>query len=239
MKKLLITQTFLFLVFLNSAANAMFNDDPWLTKVMSEFDYHQEEGENVLGWDIDIWSGRDLNKFWIKSEGEYAGSELEEAKLELVYSQAISAYWDQQFGLRHDFEPKVEGETRSWLSYGFIGTAPYFISVDARIFVGEESSSQLLIELERELMITQEWVLTPELDIVANGRSNKQFGEGSGLAEIDFSVRLGYERNGNRKFQPFIGLSAKQLFGSTRRIARVSGNNTSTLTVMIGIHSWF
>ena len=111
--------------------------------------------------------------------------------------------------------------------------------MDARVFVGEESSSQLLVELEREMMITQEWVLTPELDIIANGRTNERFGEGSGLSEVEFSLRLGYERNGNRKFQPFVGLTARQTFGATRRLAKADGESSGDIEAIIGIHSWF
>lgn len=236
MKKLIIV---LMVVLISSHAQAMFNDDPWLTKVMSEIEYLQEDGENVIEWDIDIWYGKDLSKFWIKSSGEYAESEIENANIELVYSRAISAYWDRQFGVRHDFKPDPGGDTRNWLSYGYIGTAPYFIEVDARIFIGEESSSKLLIELERELMITQEWVLTPELDIVLNGRTNERFAEGSGLSEIEFSLRLGYERNGNRKFQPFIGFAVNQAFGATKHLLKTEGDSSGDIEAIIGIHSWF
>ncbi len=223
----------------SSSAIAMFNDDPWLTKIMSELEYLQEDGEGVLEWDIDAWTGRDLSKFWLKTAGEYADDEFESANIEFVYSHAISAYWDQQFGVRHDFEPDLNNADRNWVSYGFIGTAPYFVSVDARVFIGEESSSQLLIELERELMLTQEWVLTPEMDIIANGRTNPAFGEGSGLSEIEFSLRLGYEHDGNRRFQPFVGIVGKQLFGSTRRLARADGKDSSDLELMLGAHFWF
>ena len=57
--------------------------------------------------------------------------------------------------MRHDLKADNEAETRNWASYGFIGTAPYFVEVDARIFVGEDASSQLLIELERKMMLSQ------------------------------------------------------------------------------------
>jgi copper resistance protein B len=214
-------------------------DNPWLTKVMSEFEYLQENGEPVVEWDVDAWYGRDLSKFWIKSSGEYADSEVERASIEFVYSRAVSTYWDQQFGVRHDVKPKRDGDTRNWLSCGYIGTAPYFVAVDARVFVGEDSSSQLLIELEREMMLTQEWVLTPELDIVANGRTNQQYQEGSGLAEAELSLRLGYERDGNRKLQPFIGVTARQAFGQTKDFAKARGQDSRTLEAMIGIHWWF
>ncbi|MBT8114609.1 MAG: copper resistance protein B [Arenicella sp.] len=212
-------------------------DDPWLSKIMSEIELFRSEDETVMEWDIDAWMGRDLAKFWVKTSGEMEGSEVEEANIELVYSRAVSAYWDQQFGVRHDIKPDPGGDTRNWLSYGYIGTAPYFIEVDARLFVGEESSTQLLIELEREIMLTQRWVLTPELDITANGSSNEKYREGSGLSEVEFSIRLGYERS--RKFQPFIALAARQAFGSTSDFAKQDGNDSSDIEALVGIHSWF
>lgn len=241
MRKLLKHLTFAVALIPISTATtwAGMGDDPLLTKVMTEVEYLPNEGSGALEWDVDAWVGRDLYKIWLKSSGEYTGSEVEDANIELVYSRAVYTTWDQQFGIRHDFKPDPDGQARDWLSFGYIGTAPYFVAVDARVFVGEESSTQLLIELEREIMLTQEWVLTPELDIVANGRTNETFGEGSGLSEVELSLRLGYERNGNRKFQPFLGLVASQTFGGTRRFEKSRGNDSGDFQVMIGIHSWF
>ena len=236
MKKLMVVMC---IVFLPQVCWAAMGDDPWLTKVMSEVEYLQEDCENVLEWDVNAWYGRDLSKFWFKSSGEYAGSEFESANVEFVYSRAVSAYWDQQVGVRHDLKPDPEGDTRNWVSYGYIGTAPYFFAVDARIFVGEESSTQLLIEVEREMMLTQQWVLTSELDIVANGSTNQKYQEGSGLSNIEFGLRLGYERDGNRKFQPFVGLTARQTFGQTKNFAKADGQKSGGLEALIGIHSWF
>lgn len=232
-------------VFLSAAdkAFAAMGDDPLLTKVMSEFEYQPSEGDGALEWDIDAWVGRDLYKVWVKSSGEVSRSnsesEVEDANLELVYSRAVYTTWDQQFGVRHDFKPNPDGRTRNWVSFGYIGTAPYFVEVDARVFLGEESSSQFLIELEREIMLTQEWVLTPELDIVANGHTSPTFSEGSGLSEIEFSLRLGYEADGNRKFQPFIGITGRQTFGGTKRFEKLAGNRSGDIQALLGIHSWF
>lgn len=216
-------------------------DDPWLTKVMGEVEFLSEDGHDVVEWEIDTWLGRDLSKFWLKTEGEYARSDdesgIEEAQIELLYSQAVAPYWDRQFGIRHDIEPEVDGDTRSWLVAGFIGTAVGFWEVDANLYVGEESSVQLNIELEKELMITQKWVLTPEFDITFNGKTNEEFGEGSGLSEIEAGLRLGYEPN--RKFQPFIAIEAHQTFGATRRIEKAEGHDSGELTLLAGIHFWF
>lgn len=240
MRNLLLICTGLATLTTDFVAHAMFNDDPLLSKVMAEFELFEEAGETALEWDVDIWIGRDLNKVWIKTAGERVGSEFEDANIEIVNSRAISAYWDHQFGLRQDLGAESNsGKNRTWVSYGFIGTAPYFVEVDARLFVGEESSSQILIELEREIMLTQEWVLTPELDIVANGRSNRQYNEGSGLAEIEFSLRLGYEHEGNRKFQPFLGVSAVQKIGATRSLAKADDRESSDFKLIVGVHGWY
>ena len=217
------------------------DDDPWLTKVMGEFEVLREEDNNVVEWEVDAWLGRDLYKFWIKTEGEYADSnkesEVESAQVDFLYSQAVSAFWDVQFGFRQDFRPKIDGDTRSWLVFGYNGTAQGFWNVDANLYVGEESSVQLDIELEKELMLTQKWVLIPEIDITFNGDTNERFGEGSGLSVIEASLRLGYEPS--RKFQPFIGISGKQTFGATKSIEESEGNKSNNLSVIAGIEFWF
>lgn len=245
MKHCRLKSIFLSTLLLASAPTtfAAMGDDPLLTKVMSEFEYLPSEAKGALEWNVDAWLGRDLHKVWLKSSGEgvrgESGNEIENANIELVYSRAVHTTWDQQFGLRHDYNSDSDINSRDWVSFGYIGTAPYFIAVDARLFVGEESSTQLLIELEREIMLTQEWVLTPELDVIANGRSNADFGEGSGLAEVEFSLRLGYEHNGNRKFQPFIGITGHQRFGGTKRLHKKEGHKSGGIEAMLGIHSWF
>ena len=234
MKKLIILFT---LLLVTSPLNAMFNDNPRLSKTVAEIEYFNDQGTGTLEWDIDAWYGRDLSKFWLKTAGELSNSEVENANIELVYSQAASAYWDRQFGVRHDIKPEVNGNTRNWLSFGYIGTAPYFLDVDARLFIGEESSTQLLIELEREIMLSQRWVLTPELDIIANGKTNQTYREGAGLSSLEFSLRLGYEHS--KKFQPFIGFTAQQSFGRTRSLQREDGNSTSDIEINMGLHFWF
>ncbi len=228
----------------SSNAFAMKSADPLLSKIMGEIAIGSADGEQELEWDIDTWIGRDLNKFWIKTSGAYSfnssdgeKSDIETANIEFVVSRAVAPYWDQQFGLRHDLEDAEGNPTRNWLSYGYIGTTPYFIGVDARVFVGEEFSTQFLLEAEREFMITQEWVLTSELDLVVNGSSNVERAEGSGLSLINFELRLGYERS--RKFQPFVGLAFKQLFGQTRNFEKSAGGESSNLEALIGIEAWF
>jgi len=214
-------------------------DDPLLSKTMGEIELLKEGEADVAEWEIDTWIGRDLQKFWIKTEGEYAReeneSEIESAQIELLYSRTVSAYWDQQFGIRTDIEPD---NGRHWLAFGYRGTAPGFWEIDANVYLGEESSAQFNVEIEKELMLTQRWVITPEFEFTANGNTNRDFEEGSGLDNVLFGVRLGYETK-NRKFQPFIGVEGKQFFGATKNIRKTIGKDTNNLSVIAGIHFWF
>lgn len=218
---------------------AMKSADPWLSKVMGEAAYSSSSEDQELEWDIDAWTGRDLQKFWLKTSGSYGFDEsgIETANIELVYSKAITSNWDSQFGMRHDLKDAANNPTRNWVSFGYIGTAPYFIEIDARIFVGEESSSQILLEAEREFMLTQKWVITSELDLTVNGNTNPARDEGSGLSEINFELKLGYEPS--RQFQPFIGLGLKQLFGGSKNFVKQAGGDSGKFQALIGIEAWY
>lgn len=216
------------------------SDDPLLRKTMGEIETLKEGDADVIEWEVDTWIGYDFNKLWIKTEGEYAKeegeSETESANIEMVWSHAVAPYWDRQIGIRYDFKPD-EPDNRTWLSVGFRGTAPYFWEIDANLYIGEDSSSQLNIEVEKELMLTQKWVITPEFDITVNGNTNEEYGEGSGLASIEAGIRIGYEFS--RQFQPFIGIEGKQLFGKTKKLEDAEGHDTDNLSVIAGIHFWF
>lgn len=220
---------------------AMGNDDPWLSKFnVDKLQYFQEGGNNAMAWEVDWWLGQDLSKLWIKTAGEYVDSEeeagVESGNVQFVYSRAISPFWDWQAGLRHDFEPEVDGDKRNWVSFGFLGTGYNFWEVDTSLFVGEESSTQLRLELEREYMITQKWVLTPIFEFIVNGTDNEKYGEGSGLSLAEFSLRLGYEPN--RQFQPYIGITASQTFGNTRDYREAEGEEGGNFSAIVGVHFW-
>ncbi|MGH1427854.1 MAG: copper resistance protein B [Arenicella sp.] len=216
-------------------------DDPILSKTMGEIELLKEGDADVAEWEIDTWIGRDLQKFWIKTEGEYAReddeSEIESAEIEFLYGKAVRANWDVQFGLRTDLEPD-EPDGRNWLVFGFKGLAPGFWDVDANFYIGEESSSQLNIEIEREFMLTQRWVLTPEFELTANGRSNPEYGEGSGLESAELSIRLGYETR-SRRLQPFVAIEGVQYFGATKNLRQQENEDTSNVSLVLGLHFWF
>lgn len=214
---------------------AIGSDDPLLTMLkIDQLEIIAISDNNDLAWDSQAWIGRDLNKFWIKTEGERIDSEIEEAELQLLYSKAISPYWDAQIGWRHDTRPIPN---RDWLVLGVQGVAPYFFETDIAVFVGEEGIVGLRTEWEYELLLTQKWVLTPEIEANFFSKNDSEVGLGSGLSDIEISFRLRYEIS--REFAPYIGIEWQKSLGDTADFAREEGGRTSDIKWLVGIRLWF
>ena len=97
--------------------------------------------------------------------------------------------------------------------------------------------SALRLEFEYELMLTQRWVVVPELEANIYGNNDSEKGIGSGLSELEFSLRLLYEVK--REFAPYIGINWEKVLGNTADYAEAAGEETSETEFTIGVHAWF
>lgn len=211
------------------------DDDPYIGKFMLDrLEVIDDEDSNTLVWEASAWIGRDLEKFWFKTEGVYEDSEFHAAEYQLLYGWAIAPYWDLMAGWRLDSKPKPD---RNWMAVGVQGVAPYFIETEATLFIGEEDMSALRLEFEYELMLTQRWVVVPELEANIYGNNDSEKGIGSGLSELEFSLRLLYEVK--REFAPYIGINWEKVLGNTADYAEAAGEETSETEFTIGVHAWF
>ncbi len=218
-----------------SGALAAADDDPLLLKLMiDKLEWRAADGPNPWVWDADAWVGKDLNKLWFKTEGEYADGTTEAAFGEALYSRAISPYWDLQAGWRHDFRPQP---SRDWFAIGFQGLAPYWFEVDATLYAGGNGTVFGRLDAEYELMITQRLVLSPELETNFYGNDDPARGIGSGFSDLELGLRLRYEIR--REFAPYIGVNWEKKFGGTADYAREEGESTSDLQVVVGLRAWF
>jgi copper resistance protein B len=210
-------------------------DDPLLTKVMlDQLEYRFGNGDNPLAWDAQAWIGKDLNKLWIKSEGDYLEGRVGETELQVLYSRAVSTYWDVQAGWRGDLEPSP---TRNWLALELEGLAPYFFDVEASVFLGESGRTAARLKVEYELLFTQQLILTPEVEINVYGKDDAAVGIGSGVSNLGAGVRLRYEIR--REFAPYVGIDWNHLFGDTATYAEDEGEDTDTVRFLVGIRAWF
>ncbi len=210
-------------------------DDPVLILLMlDELERRGSGSDRVDSWDAEAWFGRDLDKLWIKSEGQRASGSTQHAELQFLYSKAVATYWDFQVGVRQDPEPSP---SRSWAAVGFQGLAPYYFEIDAAIFIGESGRTALRFEAEYEFLLTQRLVLTPEIEVNVYGKDDPAIGVGSGLSDVEAGLRLRYEIR--REFAPYIGVNWSRLYGATADFARASGGRTSDTEFLIGIRVWY
>lgn len=218
-----------------SGVLAMGDDDPLLTMVrVDKLEVAVDEARVPQRLEADAWIGRDLNKLWLKTELEREGSETEQADIQLLLSRAISPYWDLQAGWKHDFQPTP---SKDWLALGVHGLAPYYFETDATLFVASSGRTSFEVEAEYELLFTQQWILSPEIELTFNGYNDEATGQGSGLASAEFGLRLRYEIQ--REFAPYIGINWEKAFGNTASYKRQEGADTSDTQFVIGVRAWF
>ena len=210
-------------------------DDPLVYRVMiDKLEIRDADGDNPLVWDAQAWIGYDLNKFWIKTEGERVDGETEEADIELLYSRAIAPFWDLQAGWRRDIEPTPD---RDWLALSLKGLAPYLFEVDASLYIGESGRFAANLDAEYEYMFTQRLILSPEIEMNLYSDRDEERSIGSGLSNLEAGLRLRYEIR--REFAPYIGVNWTRLFGGTADFAEAEGGDTSDVQWLAGIRAWF
>lgn len=196
----------------------------------------QDTGDDgTLLWDVQGWYGGDVNKLYIKTEGEFSveEDELEGAEIQALYSRAISPFWDVQAGIRYDLEPKG----RTYAALGVQGLAPYWFEVDAATFLSTEGELSATIEAEYELRFTQRLTLQPRIEAEFSAQDVPELGIGSGLVGIEPGVRLRYEIR--REFAPYVGVEWQKQFGDTADFTRAEGGDPDKFVGVIGLRAWF
>lgn len=211
------------------------DDNPLLTKVMIDrLEWRDADEDDPQVWKADAWLGKDLNKLWLKTQGERISGNSEEMELQLLYSRAVTPFWNAQIGWRSDWRPESE---RHWLALSLRGLAPGFIDTNVALFIGDEGRTALRVEAEYELKITQKLVLSPEVDINFYGENDKATGVGAGLADIEAGIRLYYFIH--REFAPYVGYNWQRRYGNTADFARNEGRDSDNSEVVIGVRLWF
>ena len=210
-------------------------DDPIVTKVMiDQLETRIVDGDDPLVLEAQAWIGYDLDKFVIKADVEQVKNNTEELELQALYSRAVDPYWDFQIGVRQDQKPTPQ---RNWLALGFQGVAPYWFEIDTALFIGESEQVGFRFSAEYEWMITQRWVLSPEVGINIHSKDDEATGTGSGLSDSQVGLRLRYEIK--REFAPYIGINWNKKYGNTATFAQNDGEKVESTQFVAGIRAWF
>ena len=185
-------------------------------------------------WEGQGWIGGDYNKLWIKSEGTFSNGALDDGQHQFLYSRAITTYFDLQGGLRSDLDSRP---ARNWAAFGIQGLAPYFFDLEATGFVSGQGHLAAKLEASYDLLLTQRLILQPYGEVNLYGKSDPQHLVGSGISDLELSLRLRYEVR--REVAPYVGVGWFRRFGEAADLARRAGEGSDEAQLVAGLHVWF
>jgi len=194
---------------------------------------HSHDG-NAQAWEIEGSYGPDLDKLWVRTEGERSAGKIQDGDAEAFWYHGIATYWGSQLGVRHDFGV---GPQRNWAAFGVEGLAPYFFEVQATGYVGSAGRTAARFRADYEILFTQRLILQPELEFNLYGKDDPARKIGRGLSDVSLGLRLRYEIR--RQFAPYIGINWVRRVGKTADYARADGEHVFDQQLVAGIRFWF
>ena len=219
----------------SASSLASMNDDPFL--VFNQLDKVERiisnEG-NATAIEAQGWLGYDLHKVRWFAETERANSNTESAEFELMYSRAISSYFESQIGQRREL--KTEPQT-DWLALRVTGLSPYNIDTEVSFYTKDDGQSSLELALEYEILLSQKIVIKPEAEIIAFGKNDKVAMQGEGLSTIELGLRLHYFLH--RQLSVYTGINWTNTYGKTAHYAEQNSSDLEDTQWVSGLHFWF
>ena len=202
--------------------------------LFDQLEWQSVHGQHGLRWDSTSWLGGDINRLWIRTEGEGLDGVLDTAEVQLLYGRAIARWWDVVAGVRYDSRPRPE---HTWVAVGIQGLAPFWVHVQATAFIGPRGHTAARIELENEILITNRIVLQPLVELSLAGKDDPDRGVAAGLTTGEVGFRLRYEIR--RELAPYAGVVWHQKLFGTGDAARASGGDAGGWHVVSGLRWWF
>ncbi|WP_240623755.1 copper resistance protein B [Tsuneonella suprasediminis] len=197
-------------------------------------EYRAREGRDGYLWDVQAYYGGDIDKLWLKSEGEGSfGEPVESAEVQGLWSHAIGPWWDLQAGVRQD----LTGAERTHAVIGVQGLAPYLFEVDAAAFLSTKGDLTARLEAELDQRITQRLILQPRAELNFAAQDIPELGVGAGLDSAEAGLRLRYEFT--REFAPYVGIEQEWKAGRSADYARAAGEDPSVTNYVVGLRFWF
>ncbi len=190
--------------------------------------------------DAEGWIGGDYQRFWWKAEGEQEtkGAKTGEVEVQALYSRLFSPFWDFQTGVRLDRQ--YSGKTRDTTGYfvvGLEGLAPYWFEVEPTLFVSEKGRASFRFTASYDQLLTQRLVIQPRIDLNAAFQDDPRRNVAAGFNDVEFGLRLRYDIK--RQFSPYVGVTWRRVLGGTASLARRSGEDVSSTSVVAGLRTWF
>jgi copper resistance protein B len=205
----------------------------WFLQV-DQLEAWREDEENGLAWEVRGWTGGDLHKAWVRSEGARFAGSTDSSDVELLYGRAVAPWWNLVAGIQHDFRP---GDSQTFAGIGLIGLAPHRFELEATAYVGESGQTRATLDAEYELLFTNRLILQPLVEVTLHGKDDESRGIGAGLSTVEAGLRLRYEVT--RRFAPYVGVVYERAVSQTADFRRAAGEEAHDTLAVAGVRTWF
>jgi copper resistance protein B len=213
------------------------DDKTYTYLLFDQLEYAPDPSEQPVSLEATGWAGGDLNRLWLRVEGEQSTLEREgDTEIEALYGRFITPFFDAVVGPRLDRRWGEGTDTRGLLAVGLQGLAPYGFEVEPTLYVSHEGDVSAQLSAAYHILFTQRLVLEPEVELKAAVEAVPEWGVGAGVNGLDLDLRLRYEFH--RKFAPYVGYSQHWTFGKTADLARADGNDPSSGAFVFGVRVW-
>ncbi|GAB2785443.1 hypothetical protein GCM10027040_09350 [Halomonas shantousis] len=200
-----------------------------------------DENEEALAWDFQGWYGGDVQRIYLKGEGENEqgdGEDGEFESLDLLYSHLIADFWELQGGIGYQGGiASNDHPERTFAVLSLYGTLPYRLEMDATLRVSDDGDVSADLEAEYDIRLTQRAILQPRAELAVAASDVEEFGVGEGLNSTRLGLRLRYEIT--RKFAPYVGAYWEKQYGNTADMTREAFGEPEGSGVVAGVRLWF
>lgn len=202
---------------------------------IDRLEYRAVNGRDGFAWKAQAWTGGDIDRFVLATEGEgQFGHGPERAEVSARWRHAIDPWFNLELGVRHDFR---DGPQRTYAVAGITGLVPYWIEVEGLLLVSNKGDVHARVEAGHDMRITQSLILQPSAQFDFAMQDVPELGIGSGIEKVELGARLRYQVN--RKLAPYVGVNWERKLAGTADYARAKGEKVSAVSVVFGIHTWF
>lgn len=193
------------------------------------------KGKDGYAWNAQGWYGGDIDKLWIKTEGESRfGERPQQAEVQALWSHALDPWWNLQTGIRQDLGA---GPDRTYATLGVQGLAPYWLELDAALFVSRQGDVTARIEGEYDQRLTRKLILQTRAEVNVAAQDVPELHTGSGLSSAELGLRLRYQFV--PEFAPYVGVEYERAFGGTADFRRAEGEKAGDWRFLMGVRTWF
>lgn len=194
--------------------------------------WHDDAGRG-LRWEGRAWIGGDVDRLWLRSEGERSGGKTDAADIEALYGHSVSPWWDAVVGVRHDTHA---GAARTSIAIGLQGMAPQKFEATATAYIDAHGRVAARLGVERDIPLSAHWYVQPMVEANLQAHRDPRSATGAARSSLETGLRLRYEVS--RRFAPYIGVVHERRYGMDTGSAGPDTHDTDTRWVF-GVRFWF